>query len=249
MIKRTMGALLFAALALVVIVGAEIFLAWRREYLPTEPAFTIGSEAGPEDGRPLRFVVLGDSTAAGLGASGPEHSYAAVLAERLGELGWRVEMTGLGVSGARTKDLLGDQLRRAKELDPDLVFVGIGANDATHLTKLDDVRRDAERLFSALKETGAELVVAGAPDMRADAFYEPLRSLAGWRGTRVTEAITEAAHAVDVPIVPLAKLTRPYFAADGDEAYGGDDFHPGNGGYRAWADAIFPYLERAIGAP
>lgn len=249
MIKRTLGALLFAVLALVLIVGVEIFLAWRREYLPTEPAFVIGSTAGPGEGRPLRFVVLGDSTAAGLGASGPEHSYAAVLAGRLGELGWRVEMTGLGVSGARVKDLLGDQLRRAKELEPDLIFVGIGANDATHLTGLDDVRADAEELFGLLKETGAELVVAGAPDMRADAFYEPLRSLAGWRGTQVTKAITEAAAVVDVPIVPLAEMTRPYFAADGEEAYGGDDFHPGNGGYRAWADAIFPYLARAIGAP
>ena len=249
MIKRTLGALLFAVLALVLILGAEIFLAWRREYLPTEPAFVIGSTAGPEDGRPLSFVVLGDSTAAGLGASGPEHSYAAVLADRLGALGWRVEMTGLGVSGARTKDLLGDQLRRTKELEPDLVFVGIGANDATHLTKLDDVRADAEELFGELKGTGAEVVVAGAPDMRADAFYEPLRSLAGWRGTRVTGAIEDAAAEVGVPVVPLAKLTRPYFAADGEDAYGGDDFHPGNGGYRAWADAIFPYLERAIGAP
>ena len=249
MIKRTFGALLFAALALILVLGIEIFLAWRREYLPTEPAFVIGSTTGPADGRALRFVVLGDSTAAGLGASGPENSYAAVLADRLGQLGWRVEMTGLGVSGARTKDLLGEQLERTKALEPDLIFVGIGANDATHLTGLDEVRADAAKLFAALKETGAELVVAGAPDMRADAFYEPLRSLAGWRGTQVTEAITEAAAAVDVPVVPLAALTRPYFAADGEDAYGGDDFHPGNGGYRAWADAIFPYLERAIGAP
>lgn len=249
MIRRTLGALLFAVLSVVVVIGIEIFLAWRREYLATEPAFVIGSTTGPEDGPPLRFVVLGDSTAAGLGASGPEHSYASVLADRLGELGWRVEITGLGVSGARTADLLGEQLQRAQELDPDLIFVGIGANDATHLTDLDDVRKDATELFRSLKETGAQLVVAGAPDMRADAFYEPLRSLAGWRGTQVTEAITKAGRSVGVPVVPLAKLTRPYFAAGGEEAYGGDDFHPGNGGYRAWADAIFPYLQEAVGAP
>lgn len=249
MIKRTLGALLFAAVSLVVAIGIEIFLAWRREYLPTEPAFTIGATAGPENAPPLRFVVLGDSTAAGLGASGPEHSYAAVLTQRLGELGWRVEMTGLGVSGARTADLLDDQLRRARELSPDLIFVGIGANDATHLTNLDNVRADAGELFAALKATGAELVVAGAPDMRADAFYEPLRSLAGWRGRQVTEAITEAAATLDVPVVPLANLTGPFFASQPEEAYGGDNFHPGDGGYRAWADAIFPYLRDVVGAP
>jgi lysophospholipase L1-like esterase len=244
-----MGALLFAVFAIVVVVGAEVFLAWRREYLPTEPAFEIAATAGPEDGRPLRFVVLGDSTAAGLGASGPQASYAAVLAERLGALGWRVEMTGLGVSGARVKDLLGDQLSRAEAIEPDLIFVGIGANDVTHLTGLDDVRRDATSLFEGLRKTGAELVVAGAPDMRADAFFEPLRSLAGWRGRRVSAQIAAAAEAVGVPLVPLAELAGPYFASGAEDAYGGDDFHPGDGGYRAWADAIFPYLREVIGAP
>lgn len=247
--KRTLGALVFVALALILLVAGEVFLAWRREYLPTEPAFLIGTTAGPKDGPVLKFVVMGDSTAAGLGASGPEHSYAAVLAERLAELGWRVEMTGVGVSGARVADLLDEQLRRVRELDPDLIFVGIGANDATHLTKLDEVREDAEDLFTELKETGAEVVVAGAPDMRADAFYEPLRSLAGLRGMQVTERIADAAAAVGVPVVPLADLTGPYFASGAEEAYGGDDFHPGNGGYRAWARAIFPYLEKAVGAP
>lgn len=241
--------MLFAVLSLVLVIAAEIFLAWRREYLPTEPAFSIGTTVGPEDGPLLKFVVMGDSTAAGLGASGPEHSYAAVLAERLADLGWRVEMTGVGVSGARTADLLDEQLRRVRELDPDLVFVGIGANDATHLTKLDEVRKDAEKLFTELKAIGAEVVVAGAPDMRADAFYEPLRSLAGLRGMQVTERIEDAAADAGVPAVPLAKLTGPYFAAGGEEAYGGDDFHPGNGGYRAWARAIFPYLVKAVGAP
>ena len=193
MLRRTLGALVFAVFALVLVVGAEVFLAWRREYLPTDPPFEIGATAGPEDGPPLRFVVLGDSTAAGLGASSPRDSYAAVLTERLGALGWRVEMTGLGVSGARVGDLLGEQLRQADALEPDLIFVGIGANDVTHLTGLDDVRNDATALFEALQETGAELVVAGAPDMRADAFFEPLRALAGWRGRRVSAEIAAAA--------------------------------------------------------
>ena len=232
--------------SLAAIVGVEIFLAVRREYLPTEPALVIGGTFGPFDGKPLRFVVLGDSTAAGLGAGSADYAYATVLSERLGQDGWRVQMTGVGVSGARTADVLNEQVAEAAELRPDLVFVGIGANDVTHMTSLDEVRSDMKEIIRGLTDTGARVVVAGAPDMRAAAWREPLRSIAGWRGRQVAAAVEDAAEEEGVPAVPLAKLTAPFFASDPEDAYGEDEFHPGPGGYRRWADAIYPYLAKAL---
>jgi lysophospholipase L1-like esterase len=237
-------ALLVAAFA--ALLGVEVYLAYTREYLPTTPALELGGSFGPRDGTPLRFTVLGDSTAAGLGAGSPEHAYATVLSERLGERGWRVELTAFGLSGARVADVLNDQVPRAIETDPDLVFVGIGANDATHLTSLGDVERDMGRLLDDLSETNATLVVAGPPDMRADAWLEPLRSIVGWRGRRVADRIEAVARERGVPVVQLAEQAAPFFASNPDEAYAEDLFHPGPGGYRAWADAIFPVLVEAL---
>lgn len=233
---------------LVVLILVEIGLAYTREYLPTEPALDLGGTFGPPDGEPLRFVVLGDSTAAGLGAGSPEHAYATVLSERLGHEGYRVELIAHGVSGARVRDVAEEQAQLAVEAEPDLVFVGIGANDSTHLTSLADVERYMDAALTRLTATGATVVVAGPPDMRAHAWLEPLRSIVGWRGRQVADRIERVALSHGLLTVPLAERAGPYFAAHPEDAYGADNFHPGPGGYRAWADAIYPVLVRALDA-
>jgi len=245
-LKRIIGGGLAALGSVGVLIMVEVLLAIRRAYLPTEPAMGLGGLFGPPEGRVLRFAVLGDSTAAGLGASSPRAAYPTLLAERFAAEGYRVELLALGVSGARINDALNKQLPRAVDFDPCLVFVGIGANDAIHVTPLSEVRRDMRELIRRLKQTGAAVVVAGAPDMRAAAWQEPLRSLAGWRGRRVAAAVRAVGQSEGVAIVPLADLAGPYFAAGHADAYGGDDLHPGDGGYRAWSEAIYPYLIEAL---
>ena len=246
MIKRLLKLLAVAIGAGAVVLGGEIFLAYTREYLPTTPALKLGGTFGSPDAKPLKFTVLGDSTAAGLGAGRPEYAYASVLSERLAERGRRVELTAFGLSGARVHDVLVDQVPKAVDTQPDLVFVGIGANDVTHLTSLSDIEREMGELIDGLNATGAVVVVAGPPDMRADAWLEPLRSLAGWRGRQVADAIERAATERGVSVVPLAEQAAPYFASNPEDAYAADLFHPGPGGYRAWADAIFPVLVEAL---
>ena len=234
------GAALFAA-----VVGVEVVLALRRDYLPTEPALDIAGVFGPPDAPSLKFVVLGDSTSAGVGAGSPERSFPVVLAERLAGPGRRVTLRGLGVSGARVQDVLRDQVPQAAGLEPDLILVAIGANDVTHLTPLSDIESGIGAIVEELRRTGAPVVVAGAPDMRAAAFYEPLRTLAGWRGRVVTRAIERAARSRGATVVPLALRTGPFF--DGNPAaYSADEFHPGPKGYARWADAIYPALEEAL---
>lgn len=242
-ITRGLAGVLAAFAALL---GLEIYLAYTREYLPTAPALEIGGTFGPRDGKPLKFTVLGDSTAAGLGAGDPKHAYATVLSERLGERGWRVDLTAFGVSGARVHDLLEEQVPLALEEEADLVFIGIGANDVTHLTPLSEIERDMGHILDRLSQTQAIVVVAGPPDMRAGAWLEPLRSLAGWRGRQVADAIEMVAVDRGIPVVQLAEQAGPYFATNPDDAYASDTFHPGPGGYRAWADAIFPVLVDAL---
>jgi lysophospholipase L1-like esterase len=246
LLKRIFLALFGTFILLALVVGVEIVIALRRDYLPTEPVLAIGGTFGDTEGEPLRFTVLGDSTGAGVGAGDAEHAYPTLLAERLAALGYRVDLTSHAVSGARVADVLNDQVPGAVKDQPDLVFVAIGANDVTHVTRLSEVREDMEAAIGKLQATGAAVVVAGAPDMRAAAFLEPLRSIAGWRGRQVAEAVADAARAAEVPVVPLAEKTAPFFVEDPDAAYSADQFHPGPAGYRRWADAIFPYLEDAL---
>lgn len=207
----------------------------------------IGGTFGAPDGRPLKLVVLGDSTAAGVGADSPSEAYPTRLAQKLARDGFRVDLDAFGVSGARVADVLHRQVPSAVTARPDVVFVGIGANDSIHLTALDSVRRDMQAAVRRLKEAGAEVVVAGPPDMRAAAFLEPLRTLSGWRGRLVERQIAAAADAEDVPVVPLAKRTGPTFGRDPERYNSADDFHPSGAGYGLWAEAIYPELLRAGG--
>ena len=251
-IRRTAAWLALSVVSIGAMVGVEVVLAMRRDYLPTAPAMQLGGAFGPEDATPLKLVVLGDSTAAGVGAPSPRDAYPSVLAERLAGVDRRVTLAAFGISGARVADVLGEQVPRAEAENPDVVFVGIGANDTTHLTPLGDVRRNMREVVRRLRSSGARVVVAGAPDMRASAFYEPLRSLVGWRGCAVAGAIADAARSEGAYVVPLAEKTGPVFATDPDLYNSEDDFHPSAAGYRLWADAIYPVLERAtegLGAP
>jgi lysophospholipase L1-like esterase len=246
-IRRALGALFAILAAFVAVVWGEIVLAMRREYVPTEPVMEIGGEFGASAHPPLRFVVLGDSTAAGVGTDGPDNAYPTLLAQRLATAGYRVTLLAYGVSGARITDLLDDQVPRALAAEADLVFVGIGANDVIHFTRLDVVRREMELIIDRLSAGAARVVVAGPPNMGALAFHEPLRSLVSLRGRKVEAAVAAAADRRGVPVVPLAAGAGPYFEAHPDEAFSPDHFHPGPGGYARWADVIYPVLATALG--
>lgn len=247
MIARLLRGLAIAVLLFAAVLGAEIWLALSREYLPTEDPFSLSGRFGPREGAEITFVVLGDSTAAGLGAGRARDAYAAVLAERLAaETGRPVRLHAFGVSGARVEDVLEEQVLRLAPLEPDLIFVGIGANDVTHLTPLRDIRRDMGALLERLRATGAAVVVAGAPDMRVLAWHQPLRHITYLRGRQVTAAIEEVAREQGAAVVELAKETGPFFAEEPEKHFSEDEFHPSAVGYRRWADAIFPVLIEAL---
>ena len=74
-------------------------------------------------------MVLGDSTAQGLGASSPLHGYVGQVLMHLRRTGspWRV--LNLSRSGAQTRHVLDDQLPPVYGLTPALVTCGIGNND------------------------------------------------------------------------------------------------------------------------
>ncbi|MGH2687569.1 MAG: SGNH/GDSL hydrolase family protein, partial [Actinomycetota bacterium] len=223
-----------------------VLLTLTRDYLEKAPDPRPEGMFGPADGRPVRFAVLGDSTAAGVGARTREQAYPWLLADRLGHAGFRVELRNYGVSGARTADVLATQVPAALKARPDLVLVAVGGNDVTHITRISKVRQDLRAAILRLRATGAAVVVTGVPDMRAHAFLEPLRSVAGWRGRVASGAIREVTDREGVAFVPLRERTGHYFEADPEGHFSSDLFHPGPGGYERWADAIYPALAQAL---
>jgi lysophospholipase L1-like esterase len=195
---------------------------------PFRAAWERSNAADRDRDGPL-WLVLGDSTAQGIGAPTFDRGYVGQLRGRLeardGHV-WRV--ANASVSGARLREVKG-QLARLDTLPtrPDLVTCAAGSNDLAWRPGLRGPRRGLERL---LAELPPGVVVATLPRglgrRRTEVLNGVIRTLAPARGLVVADV--------------WAHTGPPWagkFAADG--------FHPNERGYRDWTAAF----AAALGLP
>ena len=184
-------------------------------------------------------VWIGDSTAFGVGVTDGHDSVASRVAAERGE---RVVM--LAVSGATMADLHRVQVPEVAALEPDRVYVSIGANDVTHLTSETSFAAGYQALLGRLP-ADVDVVVLGVPDMGAPPrLLQPLRALAGFRGRQLDGLVRRAvadAHGrrnAGTTYVDIAGRTGPPFRRDPHRYFAADDYHPSAEGYRLWAEAV-----------
>lgn len=229
------------------LLGGEAVYTLNRDFPLVDPPERIHGVFGDPSLPPLKFVVIGDSTSVGVGTS-PENSFPVLLATRLGEK-FHVTLDVVGFGGAMTEDLPG-QVEKALALDPDLVLVEIGANDTTHVVPLRKVENNIEAALDKLQASGVKLVVAGPPHMgTSPAFLQPLRMVSGWRGAAVGRRIEAAARERKIPYIDLAGGTEDQFRNEPEAHYSVDWFHPGAGGYKLWAEVMYPTVLQVAERP
>jgi lysophospholipase L1-like esterase len=215
---------------LVAILIAEAILAKRTIGPPDGDPPCADGIYGEGPGEPISFVVLGDSTACGLGVKEPDETPGALLATGLAALSGRpVRLTVVAKSGAETRHL-DEQIDRALPVHPDLALIIIGANDVTHRTLPSESVRLLVHGVRRLRDAGAEVVVGTCPDLgTVEPLAFPLRQLARAWSRR------------------LASLLGPEFAAAPRELFSSDRFHPSATGYASAAVALLPSIAAALG--
>lgn len=185
------------------------------------------------------WVVLGDSTAQGLGAPGP---YGGYVGQTLHELRrttgrhWRV--LNLSVSGALMRDVLAGQIPQLDAQHPDLVTCGAGANDILYSSP--------GKLFSDLR------ALLGAVPRDTVMLDLPLLSGFWWIVgrmsvpyiSRINRVIREVA---DERSLRVAEVSR-YFIPPWAGKFSVDNFHPSQDGYRDWSRALVEALTPAQAA-
>lgn len=224
------------------VVGAALLLgseAWLAAHGPRQPDPILtpeGTSVGPiqPNGPPTATVVwLGDSTAAGVGASGLGSTLPEQVAIQLDE---PVRLTVLARSGARVADVLRLQLPRVARLQPTDVFISVGANDAVHLTSRSRFRRDYGRLVAGLPASVVRVVLLGVPDLGSPPrLPQPLRAVAGWRGRDLATDIRNLARRRHATYVDIAGRTGQAFRREPTRNFASDCYHPSDAGYRLWA--------------
>jgi acyl-CoA thioesterase-1 len=185
------------------------------------------------------WVVLGDSTAQGLGAPSPRGGYVGQALHQLRRTTgrhWRV--LNLSVSGALIRDVVSDQIPLLGELKPELVTCGAGANDI---------------LFSAPAKLFSDLrtLLAAVPDNTV-MLDLPLLSGFWWIVgrmsvpyiSRINRVIREVAEERGLPVAEVSKTFIPPWAGK----FSVDNFHPSQDGYRDWTRALLAAVSAPVAA-
>jgi lysophospholipase L1-like esterase len=204
----------------------------RRETprLPAAAEPWVGTVAGPN---PLRLLVLGDSTAVGVGAETQDRALAGNLARELRErLGRGVEWRAIGRSGDTAAELIRDFLTDALQQSYDFVFLSIGTNDSTGLRSRGSFVRDIRTIITGLRAASpdAPILMSSLPAFRRfELLPEPLRRTLD-RHARSLEAGARAA-LDDFRNVTMSAPPPPY----PEGFFASDLYHPSAAGYRDWA--------------
>jgi lysophospholipase L1-like esterase len=197
-----------------------------------EAAGPAGTAAG--DSPPVRLAVIGDSTAAGVGARTHQDALAgqlaaAVAAQTGRAVSWRA-VARSGVTAATVRELVPGLADAGWQ--PDLVVVSVGVNDLKNLRSLRAWDRDVGSLLTAIGDVapGAAVIVCGmAPVSRFPALPQPMRAVMALRATAMDHTLQRLAGSRHVP-VRTEMIGSGFFATDG--------FHPSSQGYHAWAAAL-----------
>lgn len=198
--------------------------------LPVPPGPRSGvTGEGPE----LRLLIIGDSSALGVGTRHQSEALSGQIAKRLGR-DYRVNWDLIGRIGADTGDTL-KRLARMDNDDYDIVVTCLGVNDVTHRVSRRRWMRQTRALIATLdtKFAPRKIIVSLIPPVHHFPLLpNPLRWVLGRQALRFNRALRLMAR--DWPHVTLIgsgiALVPEVMSVDG--------FHPGPPVYAEWANQV-----------
>ncbi len=199
-------------------------------------------------GQPLRLLIAGDSSAAGVGVRHQRDALASRLAAHLAgavpaRVAWHL-LARSGLTTAQTLALLRDDEAHAERIrGTDVAVVVTGVNDVVDQLPSHRAVAAREALANWLRNAcGAQHVVFAPlpPVHHFPGLPQPLRWVAGSDARRHNAALQHwAATRTDVSCVDMEMpLNRGVMAADG--------FHPGEPVYRYCASAIAAHIATQV---
>lgn len=211
--------------------------ALRRDIvrLPPPPEPWMG---GSNSADAPQLLVVGDSTAVGIGVDTVQESLAGQLVRRMNSsggrgVGWRV----VGTSGATSGEVL--ERHRSEMLGEaaDVAVVLVGWNDALKLRPVAAFEADLDALLKALVEgnPGIRIIVVAPPVFaRFAVLPQPLRFVLGVHARALTRAAARVA---------ARNRCGVALGFDGGSV-ARDGFHPDTAGYATLAEGVLEALGR-----
>lgn len=240
LMKMTIGTVLTIILSLLLIYAIFSYVRMRRlVQVGVDLANSaIAYEQSPENPE-QSFIVFGDSSAVGTGASKPQES----TAGRLGTDYPNAHITNKAVNGLKSAELVPIIQDHAGERY-DLVLIQIGGNDIVRYTNLETVEQSINSVLIEATQLSDNVVLLTAGNVGTAPFFPFGTRWAFTKRTRkVRDIIMTAANTHDVHYVDLfrEKEDDP-FAQDTEKYYAEDSFHPSSEGYADW----YEYIQKTL---
>jgi lysophospholipase L1-like esterase len=187
---------------------------------------------------PLRIVLIGESTVAGVGVGDLQAALvgqlAAALAQRLQRpVHWRA----CGENGIKAEQAAQRLLPAALEESVDLAVLVFGVNDTTGLSSLGQWQQPLHIMAQQLRERGAQVAFTAVPPLQHfTALPWLLRQLLGARGRILDRSLRYLAEELGAQHCEVAlTFSHEYLAEDG--------YHPSGLGYQVWAHGLADQLK------
>ena len=186
-----------------------------------------------------KYVALGDSLSAGVGANSFDQTFPYLLAEKLAQEN-NISLVNLGVPGAKTKDVISSQISQAITLNPDYLTLLIGINDIHGLIPVKKFQANFTEIINRLMtETKAKITVINIPYLGSShLILPPYNFYFDQQTKKYNEIIQKITEQKSICYIDLYNQTKTTFAQN-KKLYSSDLFHPSAEGYRLWADIIY----------
>lgn len=183
------------------------------------------------------MLVLGDSTAVGVGAETPEVSVAGRLAGA-----FNLSVENRAKSGAVVADLRA-QLSSASESEYNLILIQAGANDVIRLHSLEAADAEMRSVIQDAKKKSDRVVLLTAGKIGEAPFFPWfVRALMTHRAKELRDMLSATAREEGAAYVDLYNAPDP-FASDPARYYAPDGLHLSGDGYDFWAGEIVEVIE------
>ncbi len=199
-------------------------------------------------GEPLRLLVVGDSSAAGVGVAHQRDALASQVAATLAdELGRPVRWQLVARTGNTALEALA-QLRESELAPADILLSAVGVNDVVRQVPPSRTLEQLQALHAeAVARAGVRYwLQSGLPPMHQFPLLpSPLRWLLGSQAELLNQELLESlGDQRDRALRRLPSALR----CDADNGLMAEDgFHPGPRGYALWGEALGQFLARRWG--
>jgi lysophospholipase L1-like esterase len=207
-----------------------------------DPSGRFGDPANP----PLTVVFLGDSSVTAPGVDPLDSSWPRQIAIHMAQ-DHCVTAISVAVGGSKARDVLAEQVDDALALNPDIVFLSVGSNDALRGTHIARFEEDYDTITASLHENAAAVGLWGVGDLGTiPRLPELMKGIARVRARAIDNAIARVAAQYPRAMKSNAwTLMHPAFE-DNPALFAGDRFHASAAGHLLFAAAGKPVADELL---